>query len=101
MTEQIKVLYTGGEGDIGKVFARLANPKYKLRLTYYMDPIESDVHEVVQTDLTDFESVRAAIQGVDSVVHFGADSSSKAPWESILNNNLIGTYKRIPWNTDI
>lgn len=92
MTEQTKVLYTGGDGDIGKVFARLANPKYKLRLTYFKDPIESDIHEVVQVDLTDFESVRAAMRGVDSVVHFGADSSPRAPWESILNNNLIGTY---------
>ena len=92
MTEQTKVLYTGGDGDIGKVFARLANPKYKLRLTYYKEPFESDVHEVVQMDLTDFESVRAAMQGVDSVVHMGADSSSRAPWESILNNNIIGTY---------
>ena len=44
MTEQTKVLYTGGDGDIGKVFARLANPKYKLRLTYFKDPIESDIH---------------------------------------------------------
>jgi len=81
VTEQTKVLYTGGDGNIGKVFARLANPKYKLRLTYYSDPIKSDMHEVVQMDLTDLESVRAAMRGVDSVVHFGADSSPKAPWE--------------------
>jgi len=92
VTEQTKVLYTGGDGDIGKVFARLASPKYKLRLTYYSDPIESDIHEVVQADLTDIESVRAAMRGVDSVVHMGANSSPRASWESILNNNLIGTY---------
>ena len=92
MTEQTSVLFTGGSGEIGKVFARLASPKYKLRLTYHSHPIESDVHEVVQMDLTDLESVRAAMQGVDSVVHMGADSSARAPWESILDNNLIGTY---------
>jgi NAD+ dependent glucose-6-phosphate dehydrogenase len=92
MAEQTKVLYTGGSGDIGKAFARLADPKYKLRLTYNSHPIESDVHEIVQMDLTDMESVRAAMRGVDSVVHMAADSSPFAPWESILNNNLIGTY---------
>ena len=92
MTEQTKVLFTGGSGDIGKVFARLASPKYKLRLTYHSHPIESDVHEIVQMDLTDLKSVRAAMRGVDSVVHMGADSSARASWESILNNNLIGTY---------
>jgi nucleoside-diphosphate-sugar epimerase len=43
-------------------------------------------------DLTDLESVRAAMRGVDAVVHMGADSSPWAPWESILKNNLIGTY---------
>jgi nucleoside-diphosphate-sugar epimerase len=92
MIKQTKVLYTGGSGDIGKVFARLANPKYDLRLTYNSHPIESDVHEIVQMDVTDLESVRAAMRGVDAVIHMAADSSPLAPWESILNNNLIGTY---------
>jgi nucleoside-diphosphate-sugar epimerase len=92
MAEQASVLFTGGSGDIGKVFARLCSAKYRLRLTYHSHPIQSDVHETVQMDVTDLESVRAAMHGVDSVVHMAADSSPWAPWESILNNNLIGTY---------
>lgn len=92
MSEETKVLYTGGSGDIGKVFARLANPKYKLKMTYNTNPIESDVHEIIQMDITNLESVRAAMRGMDAVVHMAADSSPWAPWESILNNNLIGTY---------
>ena len=92
MTEKQKVLYTGGSGDIGKMYARLADRKYALRLTYNSHPIESDVHEVVQMDLTDLDSVRAAMRGMDAVVHMGANSSPGGSWESILNNNLIGTY---------
>ena len=32
MAEQTKVLFTGGSGDIGKVFARLVSPGYKIEM---------------------------------------------------------------------
>ena len=42
-------------------------------------------------DLTDFEGIRKAVDGEDVVVHLGADPSGDS-WESILSNNIIGTY---------
>ena len=42
-------------------------------------------------DLADLDALRPAFDGVDTVVHMGADPSPRAPWESILENNIIGT----------
>ena len=43
-------------------------------------------------DLTDYEGVRAAVEGVDVVVQMAADPRPSAPWEAILNSNMIGAY---------
>ena len=42
-------------------------------------------------DITDMESVRRAVKGMDVVVHMAADPSGRS-WESLRDNNLIGTY---------
>ena len=42
-------------------------------------------------DITDMEAVRRAVEGMDVVVHMAADPSGRS-WESLRDNNLIGTY---------
>jgi nucleoside-diphosphate-sugar epimerase len=42
--------------------------------------------------LADFDAVRPLCDGVDTVVHLGADPSMEAKWESLLPNNIIATY---------
>ena len=92
MPENKKVLVTGGSGQLGQMFLRHYGDYYRLCLTYHTNPFEAPDHEVVQMDLTDYDAVLSAVQGVDAVVHFGADSGSRAPWDSILPNNIVGTY---------
>ena len=41
-------------------------------------------------DLTDFEGLERAFQGMDVVVHMAADARHDGSWESILNSNIIG-----------
>ena len=43
-------------------------------------------------DLTDYASVLNASEGMDAVLHLGADTAGRAPWESVLPNNIVGTY---------
>jgi nucleoside-diphosphate-sugar epimerase len=43
-------------------------------------------------DLSDFDAVRQAVEGVDVVVHMGANPDPDAPWEAILQSNMIGAY---------
>jgi UDP-glucose 4-epimerase len=48
--------------------------------------------EVMQGDLGDLEKLKELCAGMDSVVHLAGDASPSAPWNSVLNNNIIGTY---------
>lgn len=43
-------------------------------------------------DLTDFAAVQSAVAGMDVVVHLAANPDQNSPWESILANNIVGTY---------
>lgn len=43
-------------------------------------------------DMADFDAIRPAFEGQDVVVHLGGDPSGGAPWESVLPNNIVGTY---------
>jgi uronate dehydrogenase len=95
MTQGMQVLVTGGSGQLGRVFARHYGGFYRLRLTYHAHPIAPLPHpnvEVVPMDLTDYASVSRAMQGAQAVVHLGADSSLSGTWESVLANNIRGTY---------
>lgn len=44
-----------------------------------------------QCDLTDFDAIRRAVDGMDVVVHLAADPKGDG-WESLRDNNLIGAY---------
>jgi NAD+ dependent glucose-6-phosphate dehydrogenase len=46
-------------------------------------------HEV---NLADEAGVRRAVEGMDVVVHMAADPSGQGGWESLRDNNVIGTY---------
>jgi len=42
--------------------------------------------------VADVEWMAAVCQGVDAVVHLAGDPSTGAPWESVLEVNIKGTY---------
>lgn len=100
-----KVLITGVYGLIGNiVYAKLAeNPdKYDVyglsRRRFHSKRIpESKVYEIPNDkfyliDLSDFNAVQNVVKDMDVIVHMAADPSGSRGWESILNNNVIGTY---------
>lgn len=43
-------------------------------------------------DMSDFDSVARAVEGVDLVIHFAAVIDPYAPWESVLKSNVVGTH---------
>jgi len=89
----MKVLVSGASGNIGQVFREHYRNYYSLKLIYHQRVIKASPNEkVVQADITNFDSVLKAMEGTEAVVHLAADARDDAPWDSILNLNLIGTY---------
>ncbi len=43
-------------------------------------------------DLTDYQAVRKAVEGMDVVVQMAADPRPDTEWENILSSNMIGAY---------
>ena len=84
------ILMTGAAGGIGSYLRPELKGKYALRLSDRDTIQDLDENEsFVSADLTDLEAVRAAVDGVDGILHFGGHASEGA-WEDILDANIIG-----------
>lgn len=84
-----KVLITGGAGLIGGILIDRLGDRYELSS---LDLREADGVESHVASLDDLEAMQPAFAGVDTVVHLAADRSAYAEWDSVLSNNLVGTY---------
>jgi nucleoside-diphosphate-sugar epimerase len=83
------VLITGAEGLIGSHLSKALADIYDLRLIT-LQPI-SGVDSFV-LDIADMEKLLPIMHGVDSVVHLAGSSAVTSSWESVLHNNIEGTY---------
>jgi NAD+ dependent glucose-6-phosphate dehydrogenase len=82
------VAVTGATGLIGRVIREHLSDDYNLRLIARR---QADFPTVI-ADLTDLEALVTAFEGVDAVVHLAAASTVEAPWEAVLDANLVGSY---------
>src|SRR3954451_15524520 len=91
--EPRRVLITGARGKIGSVLRpALRGQVDELRLSDLSDVDDLVAPETSRpADLTDFDAVQRAVEGVDAVVHLGA-VPDEAPFEQIAGPNLHGTY---------
>ena len=88
MNAKKRVLITGIAGQIGGIIRRLLSDRYELT---GIDHVGIDGVPMLVADLADLNAIRPAFHGIDAVVHLGADPSPRASWESVLQNNIIGT----------
>ena len=86
----MKILITGAAGAVGTVLIKGLGDRYQLR-AFDRLPLP-ELEDVVVGELTDFEAVVRATQGMDAVIHLAGNPSGAAPWEEILHSNIIGTY---------
>lgn len=84
-----KVLITGGAGIIGRAVRSHIGSRYTFE-SLDIVPVDDVVSHV--SDLSKLEDILPAFEGQDVVVHFGGDPDGSAPWDSVLPNNIIGTY---------
>ena len=84
-----KVLITGGAGLIGSILIERLGERYALSS---LDLTEADGVPSHVASLDDLDAIQPAFVGMDTVVHLAADRSAYAEWDSVLTNNLVGTY---------
>ena len=86
------VLLTGAGGHVGRtILGRLA-ADYDWRLLYFTEPTGDPPGPYVVGDVRDPETVRAAVDGCEAVIHLAGDPRRDAPWTSVLENNIDGTH---------
>jgi nucleoside-diphosphate-sugar epimerase len=84
----MRVLVTGADGLIGRLVMEGLGDEYELV------GLARDLsgYATVIADVSDLDALLPVMEGIDAVVHLAANSAVDAPWESVLPDNLIGTY---------
>jgi uronate dehydrogenase len=88
-----RVLLTGAAGGIGTRLRKLLPEHFpSLRLSDLKQPEAlAAAEDFVAADLSDLAQCERICDGIDGIIHLGGQSL-EAPWETILNANIIGTY---------
>ena len=84
-----RVVITGMSGLIGGIMRRALEGKYEL---VALNRRQVPGVQCCQADIADLGAIRPAFQGADVVLHLAAVARSEAPWEEVLEHNVIGTY---------
>ena len=86
----MRILVTGAAGAVGTAVVKGMKDRYSLR-GFDRAPMP-DIEDAIVGDVTDFDVVLQATQDMEAVIHLAGNPSGGAPWEDILQNNIIGTY---------
>jgi nucleoside-diphosphate-sugar epimerase len=101
----VRVLITGAYGLIGNLLvghlSQLAQDYEVFGMVRRRDPSARAAGMSVTTipeshlriaDLTDHDAVRAAVEGMDIVVHLAANPEAHSNWKDVLSSNIVGTH---------
>jgi uronate dehydrogenase len=89
-----RILLTGASGYLGTVLRpalRALAPAVRLTDVAPLKDAPVDGEEFIRAELADAAQMHEAMRGVDAVVHLGG-VSVEAPWEPVLQANIVGTY---------
>ncbi len=93
-----RVLVTGLNGAVGSAMRPALAERYELSALSRSGVAGLPAERVFRADISDFDAIRPAFEGIDTVVHLAADGGVNsrdgmdAPWEAMLRNNIIGTF---------
>lgn len=93
MSQRKRVLITGAAGRIGSSLADQLKDRYDLRLHYHRtSPENPPSADTIKADISRYDEIAPAMEGIDAVVHMAADPSTRGDWESIHEKNIVGAY---------
>jgi nucleoside-diphosphate-sugar epimerase len=88
-----RVLITGAAGRIGSSMAAQLKDRYDLRLACYPAiPEQPAVDDVLVADISVYDEIAPAMQGIDAVIHLAGEPSTRASWEVVRSRNIDATY---------
>ena len=91
-----RVLVTGAAGNIGSYFAAKVHDKYDLRLMVRQSDENvaalEELGEIVVGDLAQLQKLENFCEGIDTVLHLAGNPSPTQTWDSVVENNITGTY---------
>ena len=82
------MLVTGMAGQIGGIIRRELGECYELS---GIDRVDVEGTPTRAADIANLNDILSAFEGIEAVVHLGADPSPQASWESVLSSNIVGT----------
>lgn len=88
------MLVTGAGGTIGHDVLTLLQEDPRADFDLVLTDADADPEgdpPVGQLDVRDLEAVVTALEGVDTVIHLAGAASPEAPWEDVLDLNIVGT----------
>lgn len=86
-----KVLITGASGRIGHILCSAWKDSEQYEI-FGID--KTGIEDVAQCNLSRFEELETVFKNlspIDTIIHLAADSRIDAPWESVLENNILAT----------
>ncbi len=91
MSQTNTILVTGAAGRIGRAAVReLAGRGFRVRALDVVSAGGTD--DVIVGSITDRDTVRRAVQGIDVLIHLAATPDDDDFLEKLLPNNLLGAY---------
>jgi len=87
---KLNVLLTGMTGRIGPHLLPAFREQYHLR-TLDLNPVPDDPNHTV-SDLSNIDTLREVMTGIDVLVHLAATSDEAPFMEQLLPNNIVGVY---------
>ena len=95
---KLNVLVTGLNGVVGRALRCTLQKRYNLSALSRSGVNGLPKERVHRADIADFDAIKSAFHNVDVVLNLAADggmsstSGMDAGWDSMLRNNIIGTY---------